>query len=125
MQACSSSGLALSNTDYPVGCNALSRRGSLDGTFTSPLDAAALDGELDPALVTTGAVDVAPERPIVSDEVVRGRPPDLLMISWHRDAISFMHPRTLRSAVLARMNSCGPRSPNVAGGRPRKGARAL
>ena len=32
--------------------------------------------------------------------------------------MSFMHPSTLRSAVLAKISSCERRSPNVAGGRP-------
>jgi hypothetical protein len=35
----------------------------------------------------------------------------------HLNAMSFMHPRTQRSAVLARRTSCCSRSPNVAAGR--------
>jgi hypothetical protein len=46
------------------------------------------------------------------------RLPALAIACPHKNVISFMHPRTLRSAVLARISSCGARSANVAGGRP-------
>src|ERR1035437_1546005 len=53
---------------------------------------------------------------------VRARPPDLLMAVSHRNAMSVMHPRTLRSAVLASVISSVSPTGNVLGGRPSLGS---
>src|ERR1019366_1376371 len=52
-----------------AGSGALTRRGGLGGAFASPPGAEALDGQLDRTLVITGAVDVAPKRPVERVEV--------------------------------------------------------
>ena len=48
-----------------------------------------------------------------SGRSVRARPPASAMACSHLNAMSFMQPRTLRSAVLANRTSCCSRSPNV------------
>src|ERR1017187_5799479 len=52
-----------------AGWGALTRLGGLGGAFASPPGAEALDGQLDRTLVITGAVDVAPKRPVERVEV--------------------------------------------------------
>ena len=61
-----------------------------------------------------------------SGRSVRARPPAPAMACSHLSAMSFMQPRTLRSAVLASRTSCCPRWPNVpAGSSPRRSSRPM
>jgi len=63
--------------------------------------------------------------PLSATKPARARPPDLVISFPHRNAMSFMHPRTLRSAALARMTLSGSRSVNMLDGRPSAGSSRL
>jgi hypothetical protein len=60
-----------------------------------------LGGQVDRALVAAGAVDVTAQGLVERCEVGAGEAAGVAMLVWHRNAMSFMHPRTLRSAVVA------------------------